>query len=849
MERPFKRCRLFESVNSDLDLTERRVRNDFKLKSRFESIFEKYGKDFSGIGDEIDFENEEIVVDNGHIKGMVDEKDVGGKKGASKQRHKDHSSGIKNTTCDGPSIASSWESSEEDPLCSLETTITSSAHRRRNSCSKLAPSETVELNGKRESRLEKYLLPEIIKAPGKNVVVQPQRAEYPIETTWHYPLLPVDEIPPNQNHTLSFNDDSDLYSDSESESDQYLSPFGRSLWAVNTSDRWIKWPKWTEEEDDLIRDLKASGSLKAADVHHRFPGRTLGALRYRWSTLSREALRKTDNSMTFSIPKSSPVVTNRSSVTPRQCQSGLKLDITSQSLHRLSKHLETNDCGDEDILASSGTSLLGSRQGDLNWTPIPKTPSSQEMGNRESQGSRYTAEKSCNINSKELTREQPEALGDLRRSTTIDSKLLPSTAADPEKAEQHHPAKEIGALDFSQSLEVKYSQKPRTSSIPKNSRRLENAKETAELSYLTPDSQGSESEDDPPRAMRKRGRPQHPSGCSDPNQAAASQIDWTSGSLRRSVTAVAAGGREGRKRKPDVVDYEDSNGHMQDRSICRNSQLEKHQNDQQPTHDAHRMGLRPRKPRNTPSATGSMVNAHGKSVDCIAKVQRHSISGESRQPTTSVDPVVVDLTGCDDTLPCSDHENQAVEGSGAAVVGVGGKSTHISKYQPNNNETLKVIVLIRKLSSPHISSEYQPALGAIDTAALEKAELPNMLLERHSPLVECSVDTTALEKAELPSMSSERHSPLADCSEIPAVEADDNREDCHPPTQRFRASDALERNQLHTTESPFSLSFALENGDLSDDELSTPMKAIQRQTELTPVPARSRQRNTFCHYL
>ncbi|KAI4163781.1 MAG: hypothetical protein LQ342_002554 [Letrouitia transgressa] len=797
---PLKRRRLFESASSDLDLAERRARNDLKLKSRFESIFEKYGRDFSGVGDEIDFEKEEIVVNNGHIKGMVNEGDVGGNKGASNQRHKDQSSSINNTTCDGPSIASGWETSEEDPLCSLKTTITSSAHHRRNDCSKLAQSETVELNGKGNSRPEKSLSPGIIKAPGESVVVQSQRAEYPMEAAWHFPLLPVDKILLNRSHTLSSSDDSDLYSDSES--DQSLSPFGRSLWAVNTSDRWTKWPKWTKEEDDLIRDLKASGSLKAADVYYRFPGRTLGALKYRWSTLLRGTLRKTDNAMSSSIPKSSPIVTKE----------------------RRSEHPETNDSDDEDILASSGSSLLVSHKGDLKWTSRPKTPSSQEMGNPESQGSQHTVEQGRNINSEELTREQPEASGTLRRPITIDSTLLPSIAADPEKANQHHPAKETGALGYSQPLEVKYSQKSRTSSIPEDTRRLEkNAKEAAELSYLTPDSQGSELEHDPPRAVRKRGKPlQHPSNCSDPNQAVVSHIDSTSSSLTRSVTAVAAGSGEGKKQKPDVMDFEGSNRHMQDQNSCKNVQSGKHQADQQPTPGVHRMGLRPRKPRNKPSTPGSLANAHGKSVDFIPKAQRRSqVTAGSKPATTSVDKVVIDLTGCDDMPSCSDHENQAVnEGFQNSVAGGGGKSTEISKYLPNNHETHRVIVLIPKLSSPHNPSEDQSTLDAIDMAALEKAELPNILPERRSP--------------------------SAECSEIPAVEADDNRDHFHLPTQKFRASNAFERRQLHTTGSPFSLPFTPENGDLSDDELSTPVKAIRQPTEMTPVPARSWRRKTFC---
>ena len=75
MERPYKRRRF--SDPPELELHHRRERNDLRLKSTFESIFEKYGKDFGGIGDEIDLETGEIVVNNGHILGMANERDAG----------------------------------------------------------------------------------------------------------------------------------------------------------------------------------------------------------------------------------------------------------------------------------------------------------------------------------------------------------------------------------------------------------------------------------------------------------------------------------------------------------------------------------------------------------------------------------------------------------------------------------------------------------------------------------------------------------------------------------------------------------------------------------------------------
>ncbi|KAL8707293.1 MAG: hypothetical protein Q9220_007654 [cf. Caloplaca sp. 1 TL-2023] len=74
-----KRRHRFALKDLDVDLQERRARNDRKLKSTFESIFEKYSKDFSDVGDVINFTKDEVVldIDNGYIRNMRDEKDPG----------------------------------------------------------------------------------------------------------------------------------------------------------------------------------------------------------------------------------------------------------------------------------------------------------------------------------------------------------------------------------------------------------------------------------------------------------------------------------------------------------------------------------------------------------------------------------------------------------------------------------------------------------------------------------------------------------------------------------------------------------------------------------------------------
>lgn len=59
------------------DLAQKRAQLQYKLKSQFEAIFDKYERDFDGIGDEIDLRTGDIVVNNGHLLDMQHERDAG----------------------------------------------------------------------------------------------------------------------------------------------------------------------------------------------------------------------------------------------------------------------------------------------------------------------------------------------------------------------------------------------------------------------------------------------------------------------------------------------------------------------------------------------------------------------------------------------------------------------------------------------------------------------------------------------------------------------------------------------------------------------------------------------------
>ncbi|KAK6860151.1 hypothetical protein PG995_003787 [Apiospora arundinis] len=57
------------------ELDKSRAKAAFKLKSRFESIFDKYEHDFEGEGDEINLHTGEVIINNGHLLSLEDEKD------------------------------------------------------------------------------------------------------------------------------------------------------------------------------------------------------------------------------------------------------------------------------------------------------------------------------------------------------------------------------------------------------------------------------------------------------------------------------------------------------------------------------------------------------------------------------------------------------------------------------------------------------------------------------------------------------------------------------------------------------------------------------------------------------
>ncbi|KAL9033408.1 MAG: hypothetical protein Q9180_005961, partial [Flavoplaca navasiana] len=282
-----KRRRLLDPGDPDAELHERRLRNNQKLKSRFESIFEKYSKDFSGIGDVIDFEKDEIVVDNGHLRDMTDEKDPGN--GLSSQpTSKDPPSEIPSDTLPIEHVipdSQDYESDENDPLGILEDAFTTSIQRVRKS---VESSFSRHQNG--------YTNP-----GSSNVHSFPTRLDNRlVEPAWRVPLLPAD-----------VNIEQGLPSPSPSivdDSSRSASPEGVSIWALPTTRKrrttthptLAASPKtsskpslpvrsWTQEERQLLRQLKASGT-PWAEIAKQLPNRTPAAIQVFWHYLQKKSI-------------------------------------------------------------------------------------------------------------------------------------------------------------------------------------------------------------------------------------------------------------------------------------------------------------------------------------------------------------------------------------------------------------------------------------------------------------------------------------------------------------------------------------------------------------------------------
>ena len=296
MDSPYKRRRLFTSETPDVELHKRRVHNDMKLKSRFEAIFEKYSKDFSGVGDIIDFEKDEIVVNNGHIANMLDEKDPGNDSEWSDDPDDPLSDDDIATRPMQEIIPDSQglDSSDDDPLGMPEEVIpfaNSSFHQWRavsTSEGKTKRGRDGKANTARQTHAFSSPIRPLHPSASQKVHPPPIFQDKPfIERSWRFPPLPEDSNVQLALPSPSFSDQD------ESEPTRSVSPPGISIWAPvknGVRSRRVESPgfPWTKNELELLRHYKTSTDLTFEDMCTHFPGRTNKALRQRWLSLNQQ---------------------------------------------------------------------------------------------------------------------------------------------------------------------------------------------------------------------------------------------------------------------------------------------------------------------------------------------------------------------------------------------------------------------------------------------------------------------------------------------------------------------------------------------------------------------------------
>ncbi|KAL9120960.1 MAG: hypothetical protein Q9187_002489, partial [Circinaria calcarea] len=306
MERPLKRRRVGLD-DPDEQLHYRRALNDSRLKASFESIFEKYGKDFSGVGDEIDLETGEIVVNNGHLLSMRDEQDIDGGGNEVDELYglddslRQKKADIYNVEEDSilpvliePSLVHDQDEGDitDEDVDSLmgdigyldnglvvvnpsgATNIGILGLPHRNAPPSYTRTKQYPKLGESHNDIQQQA------ARQHSVYLDP--VDLDTEPKWIAPPLPDLQTNPKYK---SLQDQIQIPTDNTHRSP---SPPGESLWANPEMPSLQKHNrrKWLKTEDALLKHLKLSTKLTYREMQYRFPGRASNALKTRWSCIN-----------------------------------------------------------------------------------------------------------------------------------------------------------------------------------------------------------------------------------------------------------------------------------------------------------------------------------------------------------------------------------------------------------------------------------------------------------------------------------------------------------------------------------------------------------------------------------
>ncbi|KAL8820121.1 MAG: hypothetical protein Q9191_007581 [Dirinaria sp. TL-2023a] len=273
-DRPSKRRRIsYES--RDRDLEEKRHRNDLRLKSHFESIFEKYGKDFAETADEIDLETGQIVVDRGHLLAMTDETDTGHTLlssshqlsdycTAAEERDEQETDYLEREEDEELASSSADELNAESIVSGLSPARDRHRHKGPGRPSLKFPVSDYQPNGTETKATAPCAERRFIRT-----------SEPAIELAWQVPPLPTDRR--HDIHAPEIR----LQHSGEMSRKRSPSPDQGSLWA--SAGRRGRSNRWTREEDNLLRHLRTTTNYTFLELQHYFPERSKFSIAVRWS--------------------------------------------------------------------------------------------------------------------------------------------------------------------------------------------------------------------------------------------------------------------------------------------------------------------------------------------------------------------------------------------------------------------------------------------------------------------------------------------------------------------------------------------------------------------------------------
>lgn len=303
MEQPFKRRRVAGKDFTDEELQHQKAYNDLRLKSAFECIFEKYGKDFTGIGDEIDLETGKIVVNRGHISGLSDEKYPG--------REEDLYDELDGETWSGENRATTGHSHvrPRNMIPAFKNSMRSGL--RTETRDPFEPAhETDSLMGDMVTESSANAADEIaglsqnkpLSNPGAhppNCPAQAVQNENSIEPIWCAPPLP------NKVSTCQENLQPQDFLIPDAYEDPPMSPPGKSLWGPSKGGK----KHQVARRKDTITPLSKPSGLPLSPIKQTHSRRSMMSLSYEWSEISFNQTSEPDSTaLPIMTPKASPTI-------------------------------------------------------------------------------------------------------------------------------------------------------------------------------------------------------------------------------------------------------------------------------------------------------------------------------------------------------------------------------------------------------------------------------------------------------------------------------------------------------------------------------------------------------------